>query len=211
MGTDAQDLRTALSLEELCYKAGGLTRAEIEHFRALVAVWQILADLSFADLLLLAPITGDPDRNLLVLAQIRPDTTQTLYPDDHVGTALLREYSAECDEAIRTGSVQTTGPDQRGVMRFAIPVRGPRRTFPGVILREGRPFGGRQVSVLEEAYARCAEALEAMVVDGVFPFEGMADWDNPRVGDGLMVLDPDGTVGYASPNAIAAHRRLGIH
>src|SRR5204863_414869 len=38
---------------------------------------------------------------------------------------------------------------------------------------------------------------------------GSDDGSGPRVGDGLVRLDPDGTVAYASPNALSAYRRLG--
>ena len=33
----------------------------------------------------------------------------------------------------------------------------------------------------------------------------------PRVGDGLVRLEPDGTIIYASPNALSAFHRLGRH
>jgi two-component sensor histidine kinase len=199
-----------LTLEEQCLRAGGISREEIEHFHALVAVWQLLADLCFADMLLLAPIQGDPDGNLLVLAQIRPDTAQTLYQDDHVGTALLREHAPQAVVALATGRPQTGPKDARGVERSAVPVLGPVGRFAGVLLREGRPFGGRNVSDLEQAYERCAEEIFGMVIQGVFPFAGMADWDSPRPSDGLMVIGPDGQIEFASPNAVAAHRRLGV-
>ncbi len=34
--------------------------------------------------------------------------------------------------------------------------------------------------------------------------------DSPRVGDGLIRLDADGIVAYASPNALSAYHRLGL-
>ncbi len=196
-------------LEELCSRAGGISQVQVNHFHRLVAVWQMLADLSFSDLLLLAPIKGDPDGNLLTLAQIRPLSTQTLYPDDHVGTALLAENAREALQALETGRLQRGSVDSRGVHRATIPIR-VGDDVPAVILREGMPFGGRRVSGLEEAYSQCADSLYRMAVEGVFPFSGMEDWDAPRVGEGLMVLAPSGLVVFASPNAIAAHRRLGV-
>lgn len=201
-----------LTLDELCRRAGGISRGGIEHLRALVSVWQLIADLAFADLLLLAPIQGEPDGDMLVLAQIRPDTAQTLYPDDHVGTALLRENAPEAVLAMSTGSPQAVAPDARGVERYATPIRPPGEdAHCAVLLRDGMPFGGRsRVSVLEQAYAQATDALDLMIVDGVFPFPGMADWEPPRVGDGLMVLARSGVITFASPNAIAAHKRLGI-
>jgi hypothetical protein len=200
------------TLEELAVRAGGIDPVEVEHFHRLVAVWQLLSDLSFSDVLLLAPITDDPDGDLLVLAQIRPDTAQTLYQDDHVGTALLAENAPQALRALQTGKPQRgAGGDPRGSQRAAIPLRSPLGRVPGVLLREGMPFGGRRVSALEQAYVQCADALYRMTVEGVFPFPGMEEWETPRVSDGLIVLAPSGLIVFASPNAIAAHRRLGIY
>lgn len=195
-------------LEELSARAGGITQSDIEHFHRLVSVWQMLADLSFADQLLLAPLRGDPDGSLLTLAQIRPLTAQTLYPDDHVGTALLVENAPETVQAMQTGKQHRGSVDVRGVHRAAIPVRVGDRV-PAVLLREGMPFGGRRVSGLEEAYSQCADAFYRMIVEGLFPYPGMEEWEPPRVGEGLMLLAPSGLIVFASPNAIAANRRLG--
>ena len=58
------------------------------HVERLVAAWRPLADLSFADLLLLAPIAGEEGHRFVVLAQVRPVTGQTNYPQDLVGTVV---------------------------------------------------------------------------------------------------------------------------
>lgn len=196
-------------LEELCARAGGVSQVELDHFHRLIAVWQMLADLSFADLLLLAPLQDDPDRDLLVLAQIRPLTAQTLYPDDHVGTALLAENAPEAIEALEAGELRRGSVDSRGVHRSAIPVRAGDHVA-AVLLREGTPFGGRRVSGLEEAYSTCADALFRMIGEGTFPAQGVEEWEPPRVGEGLMVVSSTGQITFASPNAIAANRRLGV-
>lgn len=51
-----------------------------------------------------------------------------------------------------------------------------------------------------------------MICAGTFPFPGVTpDLDTgPRVGDGLLRLDPHGRVTFASPNALSAYRRLGV-
>jgi two-component sensor histidine kinase len=174
-----------------------------------VSIWQMLADLSFADLLLLAPLRGDPDENLLTLAQMRPLSAQSLYPDDHVGTALLAEFAPEAAQAMASGKPQRGQVDARGVVRAAIPVKVGDHV-PAVVIREGMPFGGRRVSGLEEAYSQAADALYRMIVEGLFPFPGMEEWEAPRVGEGMMLLAPSGLITFASPNAIAANRRLGV-
>ena len=197
-------------LEELCARAGGIAEEEVEHFHRLIAVWQMLADLAFADVLLLAPMSEDPDQNLLSLAQIRPFTAQTLYPDDHVGTALLAEFAPEASRALSKGKIQSGRVDSRGVHRAAIPVRVGKRV-PAVLLREGMPFGGRRVSNTEEAYSACSDMLFYMIAEGGFPYVGMETWEPPRVGEGIMVVDSTGHITFASPNAIAASRRLGVY
>lgn len=51
-----------------------------------------------------------------------------------------------------------------------------------------------------------------MIAAGSFPFPGQqVDMDaSPRVGDGLIRLDADGVVQYASPNGLSAYHRLGL-
>jgi len=72
---------------------------------------------------------------------------------------------------------------------------------------------GRTPSRLELTYIQCASDLAEMIAGGRFPQVGSASPDldaSPRVGDGLMRLDVDGIVTYASPNALSAYRRLGL-
>ena len=51
-----------------------------------------------------------------------------------------------------------------------------------------------------------------MIAEGRFPFAcaNRRARCRPRVGDGLVRLDADGRVTYASPNALSAYRRLGL-
>lgn len=51
-----------------------------------------------------------------------------------------------------------------------------------------------------------------MIAAGSFPFPNQqVDMDaSPRVGDGLIRLDAEGIVQYASPNALSAYHRLGL-
>src|SRR5271170_4524960 len=58
-------------------------RQRTEALHRLVGDWQLLADLSFADLVLFVP---DQDANrFVVVAQMRPTTGPTSYQDDLVG------------------------------------------------------------------------------------------------------------------------------
>src|SRR5205807_8605145 len=52
-----------------------------------------------------------------------------------------------------------------------------------------------------------------MITTGEFPFpiEEVASEEAPRVGDGVLLLDSTARVEYASPNAISALHRMGMH
>ena len=70
----------------------------------------------------------------------------------------------------------------------------------------------RTPSRLELTYVATADALARMIAAGDFPTAGAPTGQRrgaPRVGDGVIRLSADGTVTYASPNAVSAIHRLG--
>src|SRR5262245_47727217 len=73
------------TLEELALLHTPVRGDALAHLQRLALSWRLLADLSFADLLLLAPIAHDDGHRFVVLAQVRPTTGQTLYVTDMVG------------------------------------------------------------------------------------------------------------------------------
>src|SRR3712207_3911245 len=66
-------------------RSAGIEGPSLAHLQRLVASWDLLADLSFADLLLFVPVSSTADGRFLVLDQVRPTTSQTLYREDQVG------------------------------------------------------------------------------------------------------------------------------
>src|ERR1700712_2003634 len=76
------------TLSDLVGEHTDLTPKDIDRLHSLVADWAMLADLSFADLLLCVRIhDGD---EFMVVAQVRPATGPTVYADDMVTTVLKR-------------------------------------------------------------------------------------------------------------------------
>ena len=59
------------SLSDLASRQTMLTAGDVEWLHALVSDWQLIADLSFADLTLWAPVRDG--RGWLAMAQMRPD------------------------------------------------------------------------------------------------------------------------------------------
>jgi two-component sensor histidine kinase/PAS domain-containing protein len=179
----------------------------------LVSEWQLLSDLSFADLVLWVP-TRDGTR-YVSLAQMRPNTGPTSYQDDMVGHLVPRGRRPLLDMALDEGRIVREGdPEWREdvpVRVESIPVRREGRVL-GVIARNTNLLTVRTPSRLELTYLQSASDLAQMIANGTFPFLGeQVDMDaSPRAGDGLIRLDADGVVTYASPNALSAYHRLGL-
>ncbi len=179
----------------------------------LTSDWQIVADLSFADLVLWVPdrATG----GLRAVAQMRPTTAPTAYVEDVVGDLLPTGAAPLLESALREARLTREGDAgwrlDVPVRTEAIPVcRGGRAL--GVIARSTNLRGVRTPSQLELSYLRTAGELAEMISEGRFPHDGAgADLaDSPRVGDGFIRVDATGRVGYASPNAQSVYRRLGL-
>ncbi len=200
------------TLAELLHDRTALTPADIDWLHRLVAEWQLVSDLSFADLVLWVSTL---DGCWLAAAHMRPTTGPTAYPYDVVGTELRGEPARRLERASPATRAAGPGePDSSGrlpIRRESVPVlRG--KTVVAVLSRDQQQSAGRTPSQLELAYLSSAGELLQMVSEGTFPYPGPgADPESaPRVGDGLLRLDRTGHVVYASPNALSAYRRLGV-
>lgn len=201
------------TLAELVKERTDLKDAEVERLHHVLESWQLLADLSFADLLLWCRLVKED--GYVCVAQMRPYTAQTIHPEDVFGKIVRDEELPIIERAyLEERTWQRDEPlliDGLEVRMEAIPVPYKGRVL-AVVTKEGAPLRYRRPGRLEENYLECAAAITKMVEEGTFPFTGeQADAESsPRVGDGLMRLDSEGRVLYASPNAISALRRLGI-
>ena len=200
-------------MNELVRQHTALSDSDLEWLHLLVSEWQLLSDLSFADLVLWVP-TRDGTRYVSV-AQMRPNTGPTSYQDDMVGHLVPRGRRPLLDAALDEGRIVREGdPEWREevpVRVESIPVRREGRVL-GVIARNTNLLTVRTPSRLELTYLQSASDLAQMIAAGSFPFpDQQVDMDaSPRVGDGLIRLDADGIVQYASPNALSAYHRLGL-
>src|SRR5215217_7574586 len=75
------------TLAELLAEHTGLPGAAVDHLQLVVAEWQLLSDLGFADFLMWIPLDEKLQRFLCV-AQVRPTTSPTGHLDDMVGAEL---------------------------------------------------------------------------------------------------------------------------
>lgn len=177
----------------------------------LVAAWDLIADLAFSDMVLWLPTWNEA--GYVAVAQVRPSTASTAIPDDLVGTFLPKARQAEIDQAFAHGQPVRTRDPQRPwapTSLEAIPLVREHRVV-AVIARHPSPVA-RGGSALEDVYLTAADELVTMAARGDFPVRDRVEEavESPRVGDGLLRLDADGQVDYASPNAVSAFRRLGL-
>ena len=211
------------ALSDLLASRTTLDDQQIDHLQRLVGEWQLLSDLSFADLLLWIPVAlQDGDTGwytaFLCAAQCRPTTGPTAYQHDQVGVVSSGDGAAVLKTALSEERVfRETEPDWEGdlpIRREAIPIRlgGDDRTVIAVLGKDANLASVRTPSQLELVYLQTAADLSSMVADGTFPNpdRGSEEGSGPRVGDGLLRLEPDGTIIYASPNALSALSRLGV-
>ncbi len=201
------------SLSEIVAAHGVLEASDVEWLHLLVGDWQMLSDLSFADLVLWVRDRGGD--GWVAVAHCRPSTGPTVYYDDLVGT---RAPSGRRDQIDRANELRRIRRDRDPEWHDDIPVR--EEAIP--VVRDGRVLAvvtrhtnlaaARTPSRLELTYLQCADDLARMVASGAFPVPGAPTGPRrgaPRVGDGLLRLDREGRVTYGSPNALSALHRLG--
>jgi two-component sensor histidine kinase len=205
------------SLAELAAQHTGLSDPAIDHLLRLTASWSLLSDLSFSDLLLMAPVDEPMEANeqFVVLGQMRPNNRSTLLNDDLLGTTQRRDAWPLVQLAIATTSrvvgEATIDKIDDVVPVWCVPVR-----FDGVVVavmvRLQGPLRG-PASLYEQAYLSVFERLCSMVSESTFPYreDDVAGPGLPRVGDGIILLDALGQVEFATPNATNALHRLGVY
>ena len=200
--------------------AEGITdEADVEYLHLLVGDWQLIADLSFADLVLWVPSASGA---YTVVAHARPTTGPTLFNRDLLGARATGLEKDLLGAAVRSGELVTevapakclgvgVGTEETEVCAEAVPLVRHGETI-AILVRYSEDLRRRGSSRLEKHYREAAMALLTMIAQGAFPDREAPSGvrhGEPRVGDGIFVLDRDSRVQYASPNAVSLMHRLG--
>ena len=210
---------------ELAQTHTDLKPEELEHLQRLLGSWSVLADLSFSDLLLLVPVhtagveaeeVSGADPELVVLGQMRPTNRPTLVDQDLVGQTVNESQWVLVARCLHSGEI-VRGSIHHPILGEQVPVENIPVRFEGriiaALLRVSlAPLKG-PTSMYERTYLDVFERLADMVAQSAFPFpdEDVGTEEAPRVGDGVVVVDADGRVEFASPNAMNAFHRMGIY
>src|ERR671933_2677 len=109
------------TLSELLARHTQLPGAAVGHLQRIVAEWQLLADLAFANLLMWAPldVAARPEEFLCV-AHVRPTTGPTVHPEDMVGTRADDVERLRLRQALLDGSILR---EDQPCWQFGVPVR----------------------------------------------------------------------------------------
>ena len=199
-------------LRETAERYSPLSDAAADWLALLTSDWQIIADLSFADLVMWRKVP----EGFVAIAQCRPSTGPTVHQDDVVGTLAAPGRVAHLQRALDEGGIIASREPRwdatYAVREDALPVvmNGERIA---VLTREVSQAVSRSSSRLELNYKGAADDLLHMVTRGEFPVHTSVTGPRrgaPRVGDGVLRLDAAGHVTYASPNALSCFHRLGV-
>ena len=210
------------TLSDLVQAQGRSSEEDIEWLHLLVGDWQLLADLAFADIVLWVPSAAG---SFVAVAHARPSSSATLFYRDFVGQAIKPEWENQVVEAFESSTIIDTGAptwyEETPTRVRAVPVM--RRLSPSgaaisetpvaVITRHTNLGDARTPSRQELTFNECANDLFEMIASGDFPDLAAPTGPRrgaPRASDGLIRLDVDGTVTFASPNALSAFNRMGF-
>ncbi|MCB1273662.1 MAG: histidine kinase N-terminal domain-containing protein [Leucobacter sp.] len=223
------------TLRNLAATYTSLSDDELGWLELLLLDWPLLADLALGDVVLWAPAN---DGGYIALAHSRPAGSATLFYRDVIGDFMRADWCEVADEALLTGGpVDSKTPVwyEEAAMRltaYAVSRRDDagqnagtaRNTDTGVIFTglKTRPFAVLTVhtsavdqqgaSRMGTAFREVAADLFDMIQHGLFPSPGSTRGRQrgaPRASDGLVQIDTEGDVTFASPNTQTTFTRLG--
>jgi len=210
------------TLSDLVHEHSRADETDIEWLHLLLADGQLIADLAFADIVLWVPTT---EGDFIAVGHARPSSSATLFYRDFVGQSIRPEWRALVQQAYDTAQiVDSSAPDwyeETPTRVRAVPVRRRAGQFGkglsehpiAIITRHTNLSEARMPSRQELTFNECANDLFHMIAAGDFPDLGAPSGPRrgaPRANDGLLRLDVDGVVTFASPNGLSAVNRMGF-
>lgn len=209
-------------MSQLIKAHSSASTANAEWLNLLVSEWQLLSDLVFADLVLWVPTK---DGSYMAVAHARPSSSATIFYRDISGTLVRGVWARQVAEAFTSGEIV----DQVQLEHFdgipnrftAVPVRRKMSLTGDAVLPEPIAVITRHTNLSENKvpnkvqlnYLSVGNDLLKMVAEGSFPDLGNPTGPkrgSPRANDGLLRLDTNGVVVFASPNGLSVFDSLGV-
>ncbi|OZB83164.1 histidine kinase N-terminal domain-containing protein, partial [Microbacterium sp. 13-71-7] len=208
------------TLSDLAQAQGCLEDEDVEWLHRLASDGQLLADLASADIVIWI---ATADGSFIAVAHTRPSGAATLFYRDIVGERVRPQWRTQVQGAFDTTEiVDSANPDwfeETPTRVRAVPIvrtRGKdgQRTRPvGVLTRHTNLGEARTPSRQQITFNEAADDLFRMISGGEFPDLSAPTSPRrgaPRASDGLIRIDVDGVVTFASPNALSAFNRMGF-
>src|SRR6202140_5465277 len=118
---------------EPAFERTNLDEDQLAHLQRLLGTWGILADLSFSDLVLMAPMAPEPTDprpdgiELVILGQMRPSNSSTVVENDLVGQTVDSDVGPlvviTCESGEPSRGEMVLEPGAEPVRLHCIPVR----------------------------------------------------------------------------------------
>ncbi|MFP7697093.1 sensor histidine kinase [Trueperella sp. LYQ143] len=194
------------TLSKILAREATLTEPQEDWLHQLTGDWQIIADITFSDLVLYIRGAKAP----VAVAQARPATAHTVYRTDQVGFPPPEKIIADVKRVL-DHCESVADEDEVSLIRI-VPVRFKKDVIAAMAIVSARR-ADRVPSQALANYEAIAHTLIEMVTRGEFPAENSPTGyrhGTPRVPDGLVHVDADGVAKYVSPNAVSHFRRFGI-
>lgn len=173
--------------------------------------WQLIADVSFADLFLSIPTD---DGNILIVRHCRPATVGTSYPEDIAGDAYTGQLATAAQNCFNDKKIRSVRVEDREHTVYPVVNEGRSIALLDVVVSANRPeFSSTFPIIGANTYIEISDMLLKMVMTSEFPHPDSSTayrHGTPRLTDGFVHLDDNGVVLYASPNAISNFHRIGL-
>ncbi|WP_156762199.1 sensor histidine kinase [Microbacterium karelineae] len=205
------------TLSDLLTAQARLSEKDIEWIHRVNGDGQLLADLASADIVIWGQTSDDSFR---AVGHIRPSGSATLFYRDIVGEKVRPQWQSQVREAFGSGEiVDSSSPEwfeETPTRVKAVPIV--RRdddgtAVIGVITRHTNLSEVRAPSRQQLTFDECANAIFGMIATGDYPDMTAPMGPRrgaPRAADGMIRLDVDGVVTFASPNGLSAFNRIGF-
>ncbi|GAA1744123.1 PAS domain-containing protein [Rothia terrae] len=220
----------ALLFTKPIFEAAEYGPGDTEWLHLLVGDWQIIADTAHGDLVLWLPtqfestvmhlrdypVGPTQDSNFTAVAQVRPSTVHTLFYKDLINQQMKPQLRAIAHRVWKTQQTERFADSETiaglDMQTTAVPLIRNGRTL-AVLTLHSETVKPRQRTHVELVYRELADELLRMTSRGIWPeFSAPvgSSRGNPRVSDGLITVDAEGNVTFASPNAVSIYKRLGF-
>ncbi len=189
------------------HKIASLSNQQMKKIEAVSNNIQLIADLSYSDIVIycLAENGG-----VVAMAAAKPNTSISVRPNIEIGQ-VFKEPPKAVLKAFTTGKLTEgkSGDFNNAPIKIcAVPIKDNGQVI-AIMTRERRSPEDWRPSEMEEMYIVSADDLVKMIEEGIDV--GINFPSSKEAGDGLLRVDFNGVITYASPNAVTIYRRLGIH